>query len=80
MSQGTQHLNLNSGCFYLRANNRTLALVKGTAQVLEDEKGHWDQAIFNNQLFFLSHGDTINPGCTVRVMDRERFMNSKVGL
>jgi len=76
--QGTQHLNLNSGCFYLLANKRTLNLVKGTAQVLEAENGHWDQAIFNNQLFFLSHGATINPGCTVRVMEMEKFMNSKV--
>lgn len=77
-AQGTQHLNLNSGCFYLLANDRTLKLVKGTAQVLENEKGHWDQAILNNQLFFLSHGAAINPGCTVRVMEREKFMNSKV--
>jgi len=34
--------------------------------------------VYNEELFFLSHGDYVNPACTVRVMDFEQFMNSKV--
>ena len=49
-----------------------------TAEVLEKEPKKWDQAVLNEQLFGLSHGDVVNPGCTVRVMEREKFMNSKV--
>ena len=48
------------------------------SKALQAEPSAWDQAMFNYQLFFLSHGDYVNPACTVRVMDIEQFMNSKV--
>lgn len=76
--QGTQHLNLNSGLFYARSNKRTVALMGRIADHLESHQGEWDQAIFNHQLFFLSHGEYVNPGCSVRVMELHHFMNSKV--
>lgn len=76
--QGMQHLNLNSGLFYIRANARTLALMNRTASILEKFPDKWDQAVFNEQLFSLSHGPYVNTGCTVRVMERDQFMNSKV--
>ena len=40
--QGTTHLNLNSGFFYLRANERTIDLMKRIAARLAKEKA-WDQ-------------------------------------
>jgi arabinosyltransferase len=39
---------------------------------------YWDQTAYNEELFFLSHGDYVSPQATVRVMDIYRFMNSKV--
>ncbi len=113
--QGTTHLNMNSGLFYIQANVRTVDLMKRVAARLAKEKA-WDQvcllwpvtlvkvplqadmvdvtshcfsasilsttrplqSVFNEEIFFLSHGDYKNPGVTVRVMDIYLFMNSKV--
>jgi fructose/tagatose bisphosphate aldolase len=33
--------------------------------------------VYNEEIFFLSHGDKKSPQVTVRVMDRLKFMNSK---
>ncbi len=71
-------MNLNSGLFYIKANKRSLSLMRSTASVLEADSGKWDQAVLNQQLFTLSHGEYVSSGCTVRVMEREKFMNSKV--
>ncbi|EIE20571.1 hypothetical protein COCSUDRAFT_37807 [Coccomyxa subellipsoidea C-169] len=76
-AQGTTHLNMNSGLFYIQANVRTVDLMKRVAARLAKEKA-WDQSVFNEEIFFLSHGDYKNPGVTVRVMDIYLFMNSKV--
>ena len=40
--QGTTHLNLNSGFFYLKANQRTISLMERIAARLAKEKA-WDQ-------------------------------------
>ena len=40
--QGTTHLNLNSGFFYLKANERTISLMERIAARLAKEKA-WDQ-------------------------------------
>lgn len=114
--QGTTHLNLNSGLFYIQANVRTIDLMKRIAARLAREKAwdqvrllklaqqsfwycsihhtifiplilaasigaqhiHFLQSVFNEEIFFLSHGNYKNPGVTVRVMDIYMFMNSKV--
>lgn len=39
---------------------------------------YWDQTAYNEELFFLSHGDYVSPQATARVMDIYAFMNSKV--
>lgn len=52
--------------------------MQSTALVLEADSGKWDQAVLNQQLFTLSHGEYRSSGCSVRVMEREKFMNSKV--
>lgn len=75
--QSTEHLNLNSGLFYLKANFRTLALMQRIAARLSNEKA-WDQSVYNQEIFFLSHDDYIAPHVTVRVMNIYQFMNSKV--
>lgn len=75
--QSTEHLNMNSGLFYLRANERTLGLMRRIAARLSQEKA-WDQSVYNQEIFFLSHDDYIAPQVTVRVMNIYKFMNSKV--
>ena len=39
---------------------------------------YWDQTAFNEEIFFLSHGDTTVVPISVRIMEYWRFMNSKV--
>ena len=67
---------LNSGLFYLKASDRTISLMQRIAARLRKENA-WDQSVYNEEIFFLSHGDYVSPGVTVRVMDRLKFMNSK---
>ena len=75
--QSTEHLNMNSGLFYLRANERTLGLMQRIAARLSKEKA-WDQSVYNQEIFFLSHDGYKAPHVTVRVMNIYKFMNSKV--
>jgi len=76
-TQSTEHLNMNSGLFYLRANERTLGLMKRIAARLSKEKA-WDQSVYNQEIFFLSHDDYVAPHVTVRILNIYKFMNSKV--
>ena len=76
-AQSTKHFNLNSGCFYTRSNANTVALMLKLADRLDKVK-YWDQSAFNEEIFFLSHGDTTYVPISVRVMDYWKFMNSKV--
>ncbi|CAL5229301.1 g12600 [Coccomyxa viridis] len=76
-AQGTTHLNLNSGFFYLQANERTISLMERIAARLAKEKA-WDQSVYNEEMFFLSHGSYSSAQVTVRAMDIMVFMNSKV--
>lgn len=76
-AQSTKHMNLNSGLFYVNANANTLALMQRLADRLSRQK-YWDQTAFNEEIFFLSHGDTTVIPISVRVMEYWRFMNSKV--
>ena len=38
----------------------------------------WDQSVFNQEIFYLTHGSYTAPNVSVRVMDINSFMNSKV--
>eukprot|EP00898_Chlorokybus_atmophyticus_P001143 jgi/Chlat1/2029/Chrsp159S02332 len=80
-----QHFALNSGLFYLRPNNRTVDLLKRIATRVSREEKAWDQSVYNQEIFFLSHGNYKSPqACnwcmcvSVRVMDITRFTNSRV--
>ncbi|PNH08499.1 hypothetical protein TSOC_004946 [Tetrabaena socialis] len=75
-AQYYKHFNLNSGLFYIRANNRTLDLLDRLATRLAHEK-YWDQTAYNEGIFFLSHGSYKSPQVSVRVMEIDTFMNSK---
>ena len=68
---------MNSGLFYLQANERTVGLMKRIAARLAKEKA-WDQSVFNEEIFFLSHDDYLSPNVSVRVMNIYKFLNSKV--
>ena len=52
---------MNSGLFYLKRGDRTLRFMDGITARLERAK-EWDQAVYNEEMFFLSHGDHVNPG------------------
>lgn len=58
--QAMKHFNLNSGLFYLRANDRTVDLMHRLETRLAREK-YWDQTAYNEEIFFLSHGDYKSP-------------------
>lgn len=75
-AQYYKHFNLNSGLFYVMANNRTLDLMTRLATRLSKEK-YWDQTAYNEEIFFLSHGSYKSPQVSVRVLEIDKFMNSK---
>lgn len=66
----------NSGYFYLRPTKATLNLLQKVIQRVETENG-WDQALFNECIFFPNSPVNVDPAVTRRVMDIEVFMNSK---
>lgn len=59
-AQAYKHFNLNSGLFYVRANNRTIELMQRLDTRLAKEK-YWDQTAYNEEIFFLSHDDYKSP-------------------
>lgn len=58
-----KHFNMNSGLFYLSANNRTMNLLTRLADRLSKTK-YWDQTAYNEEIFFLSHGSYKSPQVT----------------
>ncbi|CAF1926853.1 hypothetical protein HID58_065309 [Brassica napus] len=67
----------NSGFFYLRPTVPSIELLDRVADRLSKAK-LWDQAVFNEELFYPSHPDYIGLHASKRVMDMYEFMNSKV--
>jgi hypothetical protein len=51
---------MNSGLFYLKANERTIELMQRLETRLNREK-YWDQTAYNEEIFFLSHDDYKSP-------------------
>eukprot|EP00873_Tetraselmis_striata_P045504 jgi/Tetstr1/465768/TSEL_010393.t1 len=72
-----QVFTLNVGCIFLRANERTVELMRRVRARLLASPG-WDQQIFNEEVWFPSHGDYHGSQVSVRVMDIFKFMNSKI--
>eukprot|EP00241_Pyramimonas_parkeae_P005825 CAMPEP_0114251440 /NCGR_PEP_ID=MMETSP0058-20121206/15273_1 /TAXON_ID=36894 /ORGANISM="Pyramimonas parkeae, CCMP726" /LENGTH=401 /DNA_ID=CAMNT_0001365245 /DNA_START=31 /DNA_END=1236 /DNA_ORIENTATION=+ len=67
---------LNVGCLYVRSTPKSIDLMNKVNHRLLHEKG-WDQQVFNEEVFFLTHGDVRKAQVSVRVMDYLQFANSK---
>ncbi|KFK44070.1 hypothetical protein AALP_AA1G212200 [Arabis alpina] len=67
----------NSGFFYLRPTIPSIELLDRVADRLS-KANLWDQAVFNEELFYPSHPDYTGLHASKRVMDMYEFMNSKV--
>ncbi len=67
----------NSGLFYIRPSTATMELLKKLIHRVETENG-WDQALFNECIFFPNSPGNQDPAVTRRAMDIHVFMNSKV--
>ena len=68
----------NSGFFYIRPTIPSIELLDRVAGRLSREPHSWDQAVFNEELFFPSHGSYEGLHASRRTMDFFEFMNSKV--
>ncbi|KAB2635707.1 UDP-D-xylose:L-fucose alpha-1,3-D-xylosyltransferase 2-like [Pyrus ussuriensis x Pyrus communis] len=67
----------NSGFFYIRPTIPSIELLDRVANRLSKERA-WDQAVFNEELFFPSHPGYDGLHASRRTMDFYLFMNSKV--
>ncbi|XP_022726433.1 arabinosyltransferase RRA3-like [Durio zibethinus] len=68
----------NSGFFYIRPTIPSIELLDRVAGRLAREPKSWDQAVFNEELFFPSHPGYEGLHAARRTMDFYLFMNSKV--
>lgn len=72
-----QHFTLNVGCAYMRPTSRTIQLLDRVQRRMSSQAG-WDQQVFNEEAFLLSHGLYNGSGVAVRVMQYDQWINSKV--
>ena len=75
-AQSWQIFSMNSGLFYLRANERTIHLMEQIMAHLQRDK-MWDQSAFNYYVLRPSSPAHEGSGVSVRIMDYELFMNTK---
>ncbi|KAK7310446.1 hypothetical protein RJT34_07981 [Clitoria ternatea] len=68
----------NSGFFYIRPTLPSIELLDRVADRLSKDPKSWDQAVFNEELFFPSHPGYDGLHAARRTMDMFLFMNSKV--
>ncbi|XP_057973257.1 arabinosyltransferase RRA3-like [Malania oleifera] len=68
----------NSGFFYIRPTIPSIELLDRVADRLTRPPKAWDQAVFNEELFFPSHPGYEGLHAAKRTMDFYLFMNSKV--
>ncbi|WOG99031.1 hypothetical protein DCAR_0418377 [Daucus carota subsp. sativus] len=68
----------NSGLFYIRPTIPSIELLDRVANRLAKEPKSWDQAVFNEELFFPSYPGYSGLHISKRTMDFYLFMNSKV--
>nr|XP_043618480.1 arabinosyltransferase RRA3-like [Erigeron canadensis] len=67
----------NSGFFYIRPTLPAVELLDRVAERLSRPPPCWDQAVFNEMLFFPSHPGYVGLHASKRTMDHYMFMNSK---
>ncbi|KAG0473324.1 hypothetical protein HPP92_014709 [Vanilla planifolia] len=68
----------NSGFFYIRPTLPAIELLDRVAYRMAHEAKAWDQAVFNEELFYPSHPGYDGLHAAKRTMDMYLFMNSKV--
>ncbi|KAM7514152.1 hypothetical protein LguiA_003735 [Lonicera macranthoides] len=68
----------NSGFFYIRPTLPSIELLDRVANRLTHQPNSWDQAVFNEELFFPSHPGYVGLHAAKRTLDYYLFMNSKV--
>ncbi|KAF8405185.1 hypothetical protein HHK36_010085 [Tetracentron sinense] len=68
----------NSGFFYIRPTIPSIELLDRVADRLSRQQNSWDQAVFNEELYFPSHPGYDGLHAAKRTMDFYLFMNSKV--
>ncbi|KAK1274739.1 hypothetical protein QJS04_geneDACA001742 [Acorus gramineus] len=68
----------NSGFFYIRPTIPSIELLDRVATRLATDSKAWDQAVFNEELFYPSHPGYEGLHASKRTMDMFEFMNSKV--
>ncbi|CAK9178543.1 unnamed protein product [Ilex paraguariensis] len=68
----------NSGFFFIRPTIPSIELLDRVAARLARPPSSWDQAVFNEELFFPSHPGYDGLHAAKRTMDFYLFMNSKV--
>lgn len=68
----------NSGFFFIRPTIPSIELLDRVADRLAKQSNSWDQAVFNEELFFPSHPGYDGLHAAKRTMDFYMFMNSKV--
>ncbi|XP_027331693.1 arabinosyltransferase RRA3-like [Abrus precatorius] len=69
----------NSGFFYIRPTLPSIELLdRVAARISKEDPKPWDQAVFNEELFFPSHPGYDGLHAAKRTMDMYLFMNSKV--
>ncbi|KAF4395225.1 hypothetical protein CsatB_007119 [Cannabis sativa] len=68
----------NSGFFYIRPTVASIELLDRVAGRLSREPKSWDQAVFNEELFYPSHPGYEGLHAAKRTLDFYLFMNSKV--
>ncbi|XP_031124241.1 arabinosyltransferase RRA3-like [Ipomoea triloba] len=68
----------NSGFFYIRPTIPSIELLDRVADRLAKQPNSWDQAVFNEELYYPSHPGYIGLHASRRTMDIYLFMNSKV--
>lgn len=68
----------NSGFFYIRATIPAIELLDRVTESLRQRPTAWDQAIYNEELFFPSHPGYVGLTAVKRAMDTYLFMNSNV--
>ena len=72
-----QHFTLNVGCAFFRPTARAVELLRRVARRLSQASA-WDQQVFNQEAFMLSHGAYNGSKVGVRVMHYLEWVNSKV--
>lgn len=72
-----QHFTLNVGCAFFRPTSNAIELLRRVAEKLSRASA-WDQQVFNQEVFMLSHGSYNGSKVGVRVMYYRQWVNSKV--